>query len=500
MTASSRWESGSFVGSRWVAGDGAAFESHDPASGETVLALREVSEAQVGAAVAAARAAQPAWRRLERARREALLRAYEAALRTEADALTDLISRETGKPRWEARTEVDAMIAKVGVTLEVAAERRGTAVLPLGEAVARTSYRPIGVLAVLGPFNLPGHLPNGQIVPALLAGNAIVFKPSELTPAIGARMVSLWEAAGLPPGVLQLVQGGRDVGAALVRDDIDGVLFTGSHAGGRAISQALAGRPEVLLALEMGGNNPLVVDDGVDVGAAVVHTLMSAFITSGQRCTCARRLIVPVGHAGDRFLERLADAVRAIRVGLARDDPEPFMGPVISPDAAARLAVAYGDLCARGARPLVPLRVDPDRPALVHPGLIDVSTVADREDAEWFGPLLQVVRVADFDAAILEANRTRYGLAAGLLSDDAGRFERFRTEVRAGIINWNRQTTGASGKLPFGGLGQSGNHRPAGAWAVDFCDDPVASLESERLATPEALPPGLPEPAPDSRA
>ena len=405
---------------------------------------------------------------------------------------SESLSRETGKPGWEAISEVDTMIAKLSVSIEMLAQRRAEPRFELAGAVAGTHYQPIGVIAVLGPFNLPGHLPNGHIVPALLAGNTIVFKPSELTPGVGARMIGLFEQAGLPPGVIGLVQGGREVGQSLVAaPEIDGVLFTGSHAGGRAIARALADRPEVLVALEMGGNNPLVVHATENQDAAVVLTLLSAFITAGQRCTCARRLIVPEGESGDRFLSRLIDAMGRLRIGLQFELPECFAGPLISREAALRLSEAEADLQGRGAQALVPLRRDPRSPAILHPGLIDVSRVVDRDDEELFGPLLQLIRVPDFDAAIEEANRTAYGLSAALLCDDRSLFEKFAREIRAGIINWNRQTTGASGRLPFGGVGRSGNHRPAGAWAADYCSDPVATLEAETLAVPESLPPGL---------
>jgi succinylglutamic semialdehyde dehydrogenase len=241
----------------------------------------------------------------------------------------------------------------------------------------------------------------------------------------------------------------------------------------------------------MGGNNPMVVHDAEDLHAAVTHTLLSAFITAGQRCTCARRLIVVEGARGDDFVSRLVDGIEALRVGLQLDEPAPFMGPLISSSAADAIRAAENELIRQGGRSLVPLRADHRSPALLHPGLVDVTTVVDRGDQEVFGPLLQLVRVRDFDAAIEEANRTAYGLAAALLSDDAGHFDRFLREVRAGVVNWNRQTTGASGRLPFGGLGRSGNHRPAGAWAADYCSDPVATLESSRLETPASLPPGL---------
>lgn len=479
------------IGDRWLAGEGPERVSSDPGTGETLHVLRDASEAQVEAAVASARAALPAWSATRLEERAAALERYADAVRADRAGLADAISRETGKPRWEALTEVDAMVAKVATSIEMHARRRPEEEAEIAGATARTHYRPIGVLAVLGPFNLPAHLPNGHIVPALLAGNTVVFKPSELTPGIGARMVALLEDAGVPPGVVDLVQGGRGVGAALVgAGGIDGVLFTGSYAGGRAIARALADRPETQLALEMGGNNPLVVHGVGDLDAAVALTLLSAFITAGQRCTCARRLIVADGAAGDRFVARLAGAIGHLRVGLQRDEPECFVGPLISDAAATAVLEAERALVACGGRRLVELRPDPRSPALVRPGLVDVTAIAERHDEEHFGPLLQLVRVADFDAAIDEANRTRYGLAAALLADDRALFERFRRDVRGGVINWNRPTTGASGRLPFGGLGRSGNHRPAGAWAVDYCSDPVASLEAPLLEVPAALPPG----------
>lgn len=485
------------IGDAWIPGEGPELVSLDPASGEPVRRLHEASAAQVAAATAAAARALPSWSETPLEDRIEILRSYRAELESDREGLARAISRETGKPHWEALTEVDAMLAKVPVSIEMQAARRSEEVREIAGQHARTHHRPIGVLAVLGPFNLPGHLPNGQIVPALLAGNAIVLKPSEQTPDVGHRLVEALVRAGIPDGVVGLVQGGRDVGQALLAaTEIAGVLFTGSHAAGRAISRALADRPEVLLALEMGGNNPLVVDEASDVEAAVAHTLLSAFITAGQRCTCARRLIVPLGEAGDRFVAVLVAGMGRMRVGLPADRPEPFVGPLVSPAAAARVVDAEADLLARGGRSVVALRGDHRSPALLHPGLIDVTDVAELPDEEVFGPLLQLVRVADFEAALSEANRTAFGLSAALLSDDRARFERFARVVRAGIVNWNRQTTGASGQLPFGGVGRSGNHRPAGAWTCDFCSDPVAMLESETLAPPPA-PPGLVDDASD---
>ena len=355
-----------------------------------------------------------------------------------------------------------------------------------------TRYKPHGVIAVFGPFNFPAHLPNGHIVPALLAGNTVVFKPSEAAPLVGQVMVECWQAAKLPPGVINLIQGGRETGELLAsHPGIDGIFFTGSFAAGSAINQTLAADPGKILALEMGGNNPLVVHKVSNLDAAAYTIVQSAYVTAGQRCTCARRLIVPDGPHVNPLLDRLGHMTRSIRVGRYTDEPEPFIGPVISDAAAEKILAAQGELRSRGGKVLVELKSPGPRLAMLSPGLIDTTDVKDRADTEVFGPLLQVIRVRDFDAAIREANNTRYGLAAGLLSDDRELWHRFLRKIRAGVVNWNRPTTGASGALPFGGVGRSGNHRPSGYFAADYCSYPVASMESEELILPKSPPPGI---------
>jgi succinylglutamic semialdehyde dehydrogenase len=320
----------------------------------------------------------------------------------------------------------------------------------------------------------------------------VVFKPSELAPLVGERTIELWKEAGLPGGVIDLIQGGREVGQALLAHrGVDGILFTGSAGVGKAMRRALADQPGKILALEMGGNNPLIVHEISDLAAGVYHTIQSAYLSSGQRCSCARRLIVPAGAAGDRFIQGLCDAVPNIRVGSWNSEPQPFMGPVVNDAAAEKLLAAQADLIRRGGRVLVEMRAIGPRAAFLSPGLIDVTAISERVDDEFFGPLLQVIRVKDFDEAIGEANHTAYGLSAGLLSDSRGLYERFFRAIRAGVVNWNRAITGASASLPFGGIGLSGNHRPSGYYAADYCSYPVASMEGEKLELPAKLPPGL---------
>jgi succinylglutamic semialdehyde dehydrogenase len=447
---------------------------------------RAASAADVDRAMTAARRAFRGWSRAAHGERERVLRAFAAALEADAEGLAGAISLETGKPPWEARAEVRSMVAKVEISIRAHADR--CAAIAGGPAVTR--FRPHGVVGVLGPFNYPGHLANGHIVPALMAGNAVVFKPSEQAPAVAERYAACWLAAGLPAGAFNLVQGGRATGEALVdHAGLDALCLTGSAATGLAIHRRMAGRPQVLLALEMGGNNPLVVGAVRDARAAAYLTALSAYSTAGQRCSCARRLIVPAGAVGDAVLEALIRLAGRIRVGPPDSSPAPFMGPVISAAVAESLVALQEGLVARGAGALVPLRHLVPGTGLVSPGLLDVTALADREDEEVFGPLLQVVRVRDLDEAIAEASRTAYGLAAGILSDDPAEYERFSLEVRAGVVNWNQQLTGASSAAAFGGVGLSGNHRPSAYLAADYCSYAVASMEVPELRLPaEALP------------
>jgi succinylglutamic semialdehyde dehydrogenase len=452
--------------------------SIDPGTGETLWSGSAADPAEVDGALVRARAAASGWARLDLEQRIEIARTFAEQVRAAAEPMARLISQETGKPLWETRTEVASVAGKVDISIAAQAERAGATAAETGGMVQALRHKPHGVLAVLGPYNFPAHLPNGHIVPALLAGNAVVLKPSELTPATALFMADLWRQAGLPDHVLQVVVGDAETGRALAgHADIDGLLFTGSARTGVALHRQFAGQPGKMLALEMGGDNPLVVWDVADLAAAAQLIVQSAYLSAGQRCTCARRLILPTGAQGDAMLEALTALIDRIVVGAPFDEPQPFMGPVIANPAAEHLLDAADALVAAGAgviRPLV--RPIPDRPFLA-PALLDVTQASQRPEDELFGPLLQLVRVEDFDAAIAEANSTAYGLSAGLISDDEALYRRFWSEARAGIVNWNRPLTGASSKAPFGGIGLSGNHRPSAYYAADYCAYPVAGLE-----------------------
>ncbi|WP_457809485.1 succinylglutamate-semialdehyde dehydrogenase [Kushneria sp. EE4] len=486
------------VGGQWTPGEGTAFDKHDPVSGERLWQGQSASAAQVDHAIAAARQAFPYWARTPIETRITLLEAFRERLEHHRNALADTIARETGKPRWEAGTEVQAMIGKIAISIAACHERTPTRARDNAGVRAVVRHRPHGVMAVFGPYNFPGHLPNGHIVPALLAGNTVVFKPSELTPATADLVLACWQAAGLPPGVINLVQGGIETGQALAgHRGIDGLLFTGSEGTGRRLHEGMGGRLDTMLALELGGNNPLLVHDvPQDLEATVLTIVQSAYVSGGQRCTCARRLLVPEGAQGDRLIEALRRTLSTLVVGPQFDgldgfgEQEPFYSGLVSPAAAQKMIDAQQQLESMGARVLSRMTLLKEGTSLVSPGLIDVTGL-EVPDEEYFGPLLKVYRYPDWENAIAEANNTRFGLAAGLLGGTDRVWEDFVLRIRAGVVNWNRQTTGAASDAPFGGVGASGNHRPGAWYAADYCAWPVASMESDTLVLPDQLPPGI---------
>jgi succinylglutamic semialdehyde dehydrogenase len=286
--------------------------------------------------------------------------------------------------------------------------------------------------------------------------------------------------AGISAAVAQLLVGGAEEGQALVaHEGIDGVLFTGSAHTGIAINRRLAARPDKIVALEMGGNNPLVVWDTPKITDAAALVIQSAFTSAGQRCTAARRLIVK-SSMYDALISEVKRLADRIIVGAPFDDPAPFMGPVIDNAAADGLTESFLYLLSHGGKAIKHMVRPRDDLPFLSPAIIDVTTVKDRPDVELFGPLLQVVQVSDLDEAIAEANNSRFGLSASLVGGSPQDYNRFWANVRAGVINWNRPTNGASSAAPFGGVGLSGNHRPSAYYAADYCAYPVASNEMEQ--------------------
>ncbi len=483
---------GLFINGQWQIGLGTQFDSVNPANNQVIWQGRSADQTQVDEAILSARTAFKAWSRLALSERIHIVEKFAELLKTNTEQMAHTIAEETGKALWESRTEVAAMIGKIAISIKAHAERTGTVENPMPGARAFIRHKPHGVVAVFGPYNFPGHLPNGHIVPALIAGNTVLFKPSELTPKVAELTVSFWQQAGLPAGVINLLQGEVLTGKAIAgHPGIDGLFFTGSSNTGHLLHKQYAGHPGKILALEMGGNNPLIVKDVANIHAAVHDIIQSAFITSGQRCTCARRLFIERSSNGDAILTALINAVKQIKVGEPFAAEQPFYGAMISEKAALGMVKAQAEIEALGGVPLVRLQHLAPATGFVSPGIIDVTDAAALPDEEHFGPLLKVYRYDNFAEAIEEANNTAFGLSAGLLADNAADYQVFFNEIRAGIVNWNKPITGASSSAPFGGIGASGNHRASAYYAADYCAYPVASVEAAEVTLPASLSPGL---------
>jgi len=480
------------IDGQWFVGQGKEFVSLNPAKNQIVWRGLSATEDQVKQAVAAARKSFASWSKLTYFDRLSIVKQFGESLQKNKNRLATAISEETGRPLWETTAEIAGMIGKIDISEKSFVERTGTVETEIASSKAYIRHKPHGVVAVFGPYNFPGHLPNGHIVPALLAGNTVVFKPSELTPKVAQINLEIWLEAGLPNGVLNLVQGEIETGIALAaQQDINGLFFTGSSGTGHLLHQQFAGQPNKILALEMGGNNPLIVNEISDIDAVVHDILQSAFVTAGQRCTCARRVFIETGKQGDQIIERLIEVSKNIKIGHFNDDEKPFYGSLVSEKAALDMVAAQQKLMDIGGKPLLALKHMEKGTGFVSAGIIDVTGVDAIPDEEYFGPLLKVYRYNQFEDALKEANNTQFGLSAALLSDNHKTYQHFFQEIRAGIVNWNRPTTGANSQAPFGGIGASGNHRASAYYAADYCSYPISSIENEKSTLPENLSPGL---------
>jgi succinylglutamic semialdehyde dehydrogenase len=473
---------GDFITGRWIPlidSGGEAIASRNPARPDQVIWEGRPCMEHVDAAVRSAREAAPGWARATMDDRIAVLRRWQEVTAKHAQDLAGLITDEMGKTLAESLFEAKALAGKVDITLDDFSIGR---VSEYEVAVSKSRagwcrFKPHGVMAVIAPFNFPAHLANGHFVPALLMGNTIVLKPSEKTPAVGQMLAEMMEEAGIPRGVFNLVQGAGDIAAALVsHPDIDGILFTGSWPVGRKILEANLDRPGRIVALEMGGNNPSVVMNDAHLKQAVIENVRAAFATTGQRCTCTRRVIVQ-SEIAERFIAAFCKAASTLIIAPGRT-PNSFMGPLAVSQAVEDTLNFQRELASQGGRILLESAAidNPDGGHFISPGVVEVERFTLDRDCEVFGPLAQVCIVDSLDDAIEQANATWYGLTAAIFTTSDESYERFFHEVKAGCINRNTGTAGASSKLPFGGLGKSGNNRPAAAFSVDSCAYPIANM------------------------
>ncbi|MCB0421696.1 MAG: succinylglutamate-semialdehyde dehydrogenase [Bdellovibrionales bacterium] len=452
----------------------------------------------VDSACLAAHKAQPKWQKIPNEERFSYLHRVAEILMARKSELAEVISREVGKPLWESETEVNAMIGKVKITIEesmkLVSEETVPEILPGLTGVTR--YRARGVMAVLGPFNFPGHLPNGHIIPALATGNTIVFKPSDKTPLTGQIIAEIMQAAELPEGVFNMIQGDAEVGRRLVVHElIHGVLFTGSYTVGLKIKQEVLNQHWKILALEMGGKNSSIVWKDANVEQALNENLVSSFITSGQRCSCTSRIFVHE-KIYDDYLERFYEATKKIEIGHWKEPV--FMGSIIS-EAMVANYVRYQEIALReGAKCIMRGKALEMSPSgyYVTPSIYEIpeyKTNSVYQKTELFSPNVAFYKVKDSerDKMFHDINHPGFGLALSVFTKDEELFQNTFQDVKVGLLNWNRGTAGASSRLPFGGIGKSGNDRPSAHFAVKYCTVPVACLEGTTDRTSSQNMPGI---------
>lgn len=467
-----------YINGKWESGSGEPLKVICPAKGVVVWEGQAADRNQTTRAVDGALNAFDSWRLMPLQGRIEILERYATGLERKKEQIAKAISSEMGKQLWEAESEVDAMIGKIAISIKAYDERSGLRSETTSFGTSQLSHKPHGVFAVFGPFNFPGHLPNGHIVPALLAGNTCVFKPSEQAPTVAQLIVEATQYAGLPEGCLQVVNGGRLTGEALLRTDINGVLFTGSPQVGCYFHMFFAGRPEIMLALEMGGNNPLIVWEPADIDVAADIVINSTYLTTGQRCSSARRIILPNDEYGRNVTESIEAKANDIKSG-AWDEGRNDMGPLVS-ERVANEALEFQEIrCKQGAKAIKALERLERGNGFVSLGVVD-STEAEEHDEELFAPFIQIYRVDNFDEAIHVANNTRFGLSGGFISDNDLLWARVQNDLKCGILNRNRSIVGASSNMPFGGPGISGNFRPGAYYAADYCAWPQSSQITDR--------------------
>ncbi|PWU13659.1 MAG: succinylglutamate-semialdehyde dehydrogenase [Bdellovibrio sp.] len=444
----------------------------------------------------AARQAYLPWARLSLNERKNYLMRLRETFNSHAAEMAELIARDTGKPLWESKTEASGLAAKIDLTVTHSAklieEDHVANALPGVEGVIR--FKPRGVMAVVGPFNFPAHLPNGHIIPALLAGNTVVFKPSEQTPAVGQFYAKMFEKAEFPPGVFNMVQGAGELGRKLtLHEEVDGILFTGSYEVGLKIKQETLTHYWKIHALEMGGKNATIIWEDADLDKAVYETLIGAFMSSGQRCACTSRVIVHPKVAKE-FTDRFYQAAKRISIGHWSENP--FMGPLINESSVEKYLrfqeIAKRENCEslmRGKSLDLKWKGHYVTPSIFLVRKFDASSIYQK--TEIFGPNVAIFESSDFDEALQIVNSTGFGLVAALFTRNRSLYEKALLECKVGLLNWNRTTNGASSRLPFGGMLKSGNDRPSAHFAIQYCVVPVASLEDPTAFDPAKVLPGL---------
>lgn len=425
------------------------------------------------------------WRKISQDARNNLLKKYQEEISKRKDEIAMAISYEMGKPLWEAKTEVASVIAKVAVTIDESLPRIQNKKIEniLPKTTGHVYYKPIGPSLIIGPFNFPCHLANGQILSALVAGNSIIFKPSEKTCYSAQLLIECFHSAGFPEGVINLIQGDGEVARRLLKEkSIKGIFFTGSKEVGKKILDITHHDLSKLVSLELGGKNTSILHEDANLDATLPELLKACFLTAGQRCTSTS--IVAISRSiHENFISKFHDLSKKIII----DHPvefsrEPFMGPLVDQGAVDSYLLFMGMAKREGVEEIMRGK-QLDRPKKGHYVTPSIHLAEKWNNdsmflqSEIFGPNVTFIPYDTIEEAIQIANSTEYGLASAVFTRNHAIYEKCVDDIDSGLINFNRSTVGASAKLPFGGVKNSGNYRPAALTTIDACVYQMASLE-----------------------
>ncbi|HEX7296538.1 MAG TPA: aldehyde dehydrogenase family protein [Pyrinomonadaceae bacterium] len=468
-----------FIGGEWIKSNSSKSAPNinpantDDVIGDIPLATRE----EARRAVEAAAEAFSTWRSTPAPTRGRIVAQAARLLEKNKEDLAQILTREEGKTIAESRGELQRSINVADFCAGESRRLTGETIpseLPLN--FAYTIKQPLGVVACVTPWNFPVAIPVWKIAPALVAGNTVVFKPATLTPATATRVVELFQEAGIPPGVLNLILGsGSEAGDEIINHPaVKAVSFTGSNGVGIRLYEQ-ASRRGAKVQCEMGGKNPVVVLEDADIELAVESTVQGAFGSTGQRCTATSRAVV-VNEIADEFVQRIGKRAESMRIG-AGADPQTEMGPSVDENQ-FNTVLRYIDIGREDGATMVcggerATGDGLDKGYFVKPTLFDRVTPDMRiAREEIFGPVLSVLRVKNFDEAMQVANDSEYGLSSSIFTNDASRIFRFVDEIETGMTHINSPTTGGEAHIPFGGIKGTGiGDREQGSTALDFYTD-----------------------------
>ena len=438
-----------------------------------IFSWNEEPKLDIDSICLAGKKAQQKWSQVSLSQRLQKLKQLKPIIKKNIKPWGELIAKETGKPLWESEGEVKALLSKIDFTLSESVKRIETQLIPKAQGQIRFKSR--GLCLVIGPFNFPLHLAFGQILPALLAGNAVLFKPSEKTPASAQALSLAFDEIGLEPCLYQMIQGGAKLSSQLCKNPlVDAIFFTGSFTTGQKIKEALIKEPSKFLALEMGGYNSAVIWKDADLDLAVQESLKACFWTSGQRCSsCSQIFLHP--KIASSFIKKFVKRTQEIQID--HWSKNPWMGSLIDEIALKRFFKFQKQIQKEKGQVLLEgQRLFKNKGWYVSPGIYKMPLHKKSQIGleETFTPQVVLYESSKLEDILEGIHRSGFGLALSIFSKDKKVKQEIALQAKVGLVYYNLGSVGASSHLPFGGCGKSGNDRPAGAFTIDSCVIPVA--------------------------